>query len=328
MGLKDHLPGHHHDNTVNTAEHVNNVPHVGGVAPEQVHMPGMAAGYTKPVYVPVESLPHNTIIPNNHEGGKHHHHLHFGHKHTVPAGAAAAPAQTTENAPVGVPVPRRDGKHGSHDDLLPKTGVVGVTDAANPVLIPGMPVAAPVPVPAPVPVEPVPVPVREEPTPAPVEPVVVPAPIPVARDVADLPPAGHAHHDVPLTTTGPVTELHPEPVRDIDQVPAAVPVAHEAPRSAAIPETGAPVVDAVAPVAAPVAAEREVAPVKEEPTIIKPGPTGGPRDVGPHPPTTGIKPAGTTVPSMINDVASMGGSVNEHAVPTHHQPANPDFRAV
>merc|ERR1711963_993753 len=128
---------------------------------------------------------------------------------------------------------------------------MGATDAANPVLIPGMPVAVPVP----------------EPLSAPVEPVVVPAPIPVARDVADLPPAGHAHHDVPLTTTGPVTELHPEPVRDIDQVPAAVPVAHEAPRSAAIPETGAPVVDAVAPAAAP---------VKGEPTIIKPGPTGGP----------------------------------------------------
>merc|ERR1719282_316389 len=192
MGLRDHL---HHDKTTTTADHPNNVQHVGGVAPEQVHMPGMAAGYTKPVYVPVESLPKNTIVPNNHEQGKHHFHL-PGHKHTVPAGRAAAPAQVAENVPVGVPVPRKDGKHGSHDDLLPKTGVVGVTDAANPVLIPGMPAAAPVPAPVPV-AAPVPVP-APAPVAAPVEPVVVPAPIPVARDVADLPPAGHAHHDVPL----------------------------------------------------------------------------------------------------------------------------------
>merc|ERR1712130_525035 len=192
-------------------------------------------------------------------------------------------------------VPRRDGKHGSHDDLLPKTGVVGVTDAANPVLIPGMPAAPPVPVPAPAPVA--------------VEPV------PVARDVANLPPSAAAHHDVPLTTTGPVTELHPEPVRDIDQVPAAIPVAQEVPRSAAIPTTGAPVITPTETVAAP---------VKEEPTIIKPGPTGGPRDVGSHPLSAGIKPAGTTVPSeMVNDVAS-----NEHAVPTHNQLRDPDVRAV
>merc|ERR1712130_542872 len=196
-------------------------------------------------------------------------------------------------------VPRRDGKHGSHDDLLPKTGVVGVTDAANPVLIPGMPAAPPVPVPAP--------------APAPVEPVL--ALVPVARDVANLPPSAAAHHDVPLTTTGPVTELHPEPVRDIDQVPAAIPVAQEVPRSAAIPTTGAPVITPTETVAAP---------VKEEPTIIKPGPTGGPRDVGSHPLSAGIKPAGTTVPSeMVNDVAS-----NEHAVPTHNQLRDPDVRAV
>merc|ERR1719282_2236729 len=311
MGLRDHL---HHDKTTTTADHPNNVQHVGGVAPEQVHMPGMAAGYTKPVYVPVESLPKNTVVPNNHEQDKHHFHL-PGHKHTVPAGRAAAPAQVAENVPAGVPVPRKDGKHGSHDDLLPKTGVVGVTDAANPVLIPGMPAAPPVPVPAPapVPVEPVPVP-----APAPVEPVV--APVPVARDVANLPPSAAAHHDVPLTTTGPVTELHPEPVRDIDQVPAAVPVAQE-PRAAPIPDTGAPVVDRAAPVAAPIPAEatREVVPepVHEEPTIIKAAPTGGPRDVGPHSLTKGIKPAGTTVPSMTNDVAS-----------THNQPSNPDVHAV
>merc|ERR1719282_2183310 len=224
MGLRDHL---HHDKTTTTADHPNNVQHVGGVAPEQVHMPGMAAGYTKPVYVPVESLPKNTVVPNNHEQDKHHFHL-PGHKHTVPAGRAAAPAQVAENVPAGVPVPRKDGKHGSHDDLLPKTGVVGVTDAANPVLIPGMPAAAPV---------------------------------PVTRDVADLPPSSLANHDVPLTTTGPVTELHPEPVRDIDQVPAAVPVAQE-PRAAPIPDTGAPVVDRAAPVAAPIPAEatREVVP--------------------------------------------------------------------
>merc|ERR1719282_942221 len=60
MGLRDHL---HHDKTTTTADHPNNVQHVGGVAPEQVHMPGMAAGYTKPVYVPVESLPKNTQSP-------------------------------------------------------------------------------------------------------------------------------------------------------------------------------------------------------------------------------------------------------------------------
>merc|ERR1712137_277159 len=321
MGLRDHL---HHDKTT-TADTTNNVPHVAGVAPEQVHKPGMAAGYTKPVYVPVESLPKNTIVPNNHEHGKHHIHL-PGHKHTVPAGAAAAPAQVAENVPVGVPDPRRDGKHGSHDDLLPKTGVVGVTDAANPVLIPGMPMAAPVPAPVPAPVvAPVPVPA---PVPAPVPetrevaPVPVPVPVPVTREVADLPPSTHAHHEVPLTTTGPVSELYPEPVRSIDQVPVAMPVT-EGVRAAPIPDTGATVVDRAVPITAPVAtpvpveATREVTSMKEEPTIIKAAPTGGPRDVGPHTLNTGIKPAGSTVPSMIDDTVS-----------THNQPSNPDVPAV
>jgi len=328
MGLRDHL--HHHDKAgAETAQHPNNLHHVGGVGAVPVQMPGAAAGYTKPVYVPVESLPKGTVIPNNHEGhdGKHHFHL-PGHKHTVPAGAAAAPAQTTENAPTGVPVPRHDGKHGSHDDLVPKTGVVGITDAANPVLIPGLHPAAPVPVPVqPAPV-PVPAPAPVQPAPVPVEPV--PAPVPVARDVADLPPAGEAHHSVPLTTTGPVNEIHPEPVRDIDQVPVNVPAGQDVPRSAAIPETGAPaVIPPTEPMAAPVESTREVAaPVKDEPTIIQAAPTGGPRPQGTHHATTGIKPAGTTVPSMVHDVASGSGPVNEHAVSTHQQPSNPDIHAV
>merc|ERR1712137_1119449 len=101
--------------------------------------------------------------------------------------------------------------------------------------------------------------------------------------VADLPPSTHAHHEVPLTTTGPVTE---------------------GVRAAPIPDTGATVVDRAVPITAPVAtpvpveATREVTSVKEEPTIIKAAPTGGPRDVGPHTLNTGIKPAGSTVPSM------------------------------
>merc|ERR1719282_620055 len=248
MGLRDKL--HHHTSKVDpltseraglAAEIPNNPPTATtgmalapGVAPLPVVMPGTAAGYTKPVYVPLDSLPQGTRIPMN-QGGPHVYNEH-GQKHTVDAAVAA----TVEA--LGGPAVNRHGDPHLHDpnnperaNVVTRRGNVGVTEAANPVLIPGMttangvggfgtaPVPAPaavpkaVPAPVPVPVEPtptpapVPVPVKEAaPVPAPVPVAVpeqprsvtpVPAPVPVATEHANLPPAEHAHHDIPLTAT-------------------------------------------------------------------------------------------------------------------------------
>jgi len=289
MGLRDKLH-HHHTSKVDpltseraglAAENPNNPPTATtgmalapGVAPLPVVMPGTAAGYTKPVYVPLDSLPQGTRIPMN-QGGPHVYNEH-GQKHTVDAAVAA----TVEA--LGGPAVNRHGDPHLHDpnnpekaNVVTRRGNVGVTDTANPVLISGMstlggvaglgtapapvpkaapapvPVAAPAPVPEAVPRSvpapvPVPVPVKESvPEPVAEQPrsvAPVPVPVPIASETANLPPAGHANHNIPLTATGPVTEIVDEPTRSIEKVPGpdGIP-ATEVPRSTAVPVATPPV---------------------------------------------------------------------------------------
>jgi len=393
MGLRDKLHHHHHTSKVDpltseraglAAENPNNPAATGmttapGVAPLPVVMPGTAAGYTKPVYVPLDSLPQGTRVPIN-QGGPHVYNEH-GEKHTVDAAVAA----TVEA--MGGPAVNTHGDPHVHDpnnperaNVVTRRGNVGVAEAANPVLIPGMSTAngvggfgtAPVPAPAPVPkAAPVPVPV---PAPVPVKevtpvPVVVPeqprsvtpvpAPVPVATEHANLPPAGHAHHDIPLTATGPVSEIVDEPTRNIQQIPGpdAVP-ATEVPRAVGVPPATPPVagtgslptmvahaieepeVVAVAvaekivePVAAP-AKEQAVEPVAEKPREVsakKVEPVAPQKPKVTHPAGAGIKPAGVTQPiDVVHDVAGghHAGTDNDHSVSVHDQPKTVDAGAI
>jgi len=331
-------------------------------------------------------------VPIN-QGAPHVYNEH-GQKHTVDAAVAATaeamggPAMNTHRDPH-----LHDPNNPERANVVTRRGNVGVTEAANPVLIPGMttangvggfgtaPVPAPaavpkaVPAPVPVPVEPtptpapVPVPVKEAaPVPAPVPVAVpeqprsvtpVPAPVPVATEHANLPPAGHAHHDIPLTATGPVSEIVDEPTRNIQQIPGpdAVP-ATEVPRAVGVPPATPPVAGTgslptmvaravdepevmavpatekvVEPVAAPVK-ERAVEPVAEKPREVEAKKVEPvfPKKAHVAPPAgAGIKPAGVTQPiDVVHDIAGgqHAGTDNEHAVSVHNQPTKVDAGAI